>query len=143
MQAWLKGSRIWNYLPVYVNVLKVQRRTERFENPIFPGYLIARMDAAERVQALKSNLVVMLIPIDKPREVIHQLRQVVRAMRGNQELKNVPMAGKTGRFVKIKSGPMTGLEGYVVKRGGKFAVVVNMEALGTAIEVAVSPEDID
>ena len=143
MQAWLKGSRIWNYLPVYVNVLKVQRRTERFENPIFPGYLIARMDAAERVQALKSNLIVMLIPIDKPREVIHQLRQVVRAMRGNQELKNVPMAGKTGKIVKIKSGPMAGLEGYVVKRGGKLAVVVNMEALGTAIEVAVSPEDID
>lgn len=143
MQAWLKGSRIWNYLPVYVNVLKVQRRTERFENPIFPGYLIARMDAAERVQAFKSNLVVMLIPIDKPREVIHQLRQVVRAMRGNQELKNVPMAGKTGKIVKIKSGPMAGLEGYVVKRGGKLAMVVNMEALGTAIEVAVSPEDID
>ena len=138
MQTWLKGSRIWNYLPIYVNVLKIQRRTARFENPIFPGYLIARMDQEERVQALRSNLVVLLIPIDKPREVIHQLRQVVRAMRGNQELKNVPMANKTGKFVKIKSGPMAGLEG---KRGGKLAVVVNVEALGTAIEVAVSPED--
>ena len=143
MQAWLKGSRIWNYLPVYVNVLKVQRRTERFENPIFPGYLIAKMDAAERVQALKSNLVVLMIPIDKPREVIHQLRQVVRAMKSSQELKNVPMASKAGKFVKIKSGSMAGLEGYVVKRGGKLAVVVNVEALGTAIEVAVSPDDVD
>ena len=82
----------------------------------------------------------MTIPVDKPREVIHQLRQVVRAMRGNAELKNVPMASKAGKFVKIKSGPMAGLEGYVVNRGGKLCVVVNVEALGAAIEVAVSPE---
>lgn len=142
MQAWLNSSRIWNYLPVYVNVLKVQRRTERFENPVFPGYLIARMDAAERVQALRSNLVVMTIPIDKPREAIHQLRLVVRAMRGNQGLKNVPVASKAGKFVKIKTGPMAGLEGYAVNRGGNLAVVVNMDALGTAVEVAVSPEDV-
>ena len=140
MQAWLNGSRIWNYLPVYVNEIKVQRRTQRFENPVFPGYLIARMSSSERLQALRSNLVVMTIPVDKPREVIHQLRQVVRAMRGNAELKNVPMASKAGKFVKIKSGPMAGLEGYVVNRGGKLCVVVNVEALGAAIEVAVSPE---
>ena len=62
------------------------------------------------------------------------------AMRGNAELKNVPMASKAGKFVKIKSGPMAGLEGYVVNRGGKLCVVVNVEALGAAIEVAVSPE---
>ena len=142
MQVWLIRSRIWNYLPVYVNVLKIQRRTVRSEIPIFPSYLIARMDSAERVQALRSNLVMQTIPIDKPREVIHQLRQIVRASRGEQELKNVPMANGDGKLARIKSGPMMGLEGYVMKRGETFTVVVNMEALGTAIEVVVSPEDI-
>ena len=100
------------------------------------------MSPDERVQALRSNLVVVTIPIDRPREVIHQLRQVVRATKNAHELKSVPMAGKTGKLVRIKSGPMAGLEGYVVNHGGSFSVVVNMEALGTAIEVAVSPEDL-
>jgi len=140
LQAWLNGSRIWNYLPVFVNVRVVQRRTVRSEIPIFPSYILARMDQADRIQALKSNLVVMPIPIENPREVIHQLRQVVHAARRAQELKPVPLAEKTGRFVRIKSGPMTGLEGYIVTRGGKTSVVVNMDALGAAFEIDVSPE---
>ena len=41
---------------------------------------------------------------------------------------------KTWYFVRVKP--------RAEKRGGKSAVVVNMETLGTAIEVAVSPDDI-
>ena len=84
----------------------------------------------------------MTIPLDRPRPVIHQLRQVVRAMKSAQELKNVPMADKAGRFVRIKSGPMAGLEGYLVKKGDAYSMVVNMDALGTAIEVSVAAEDV-
>lgn len=142
MKAWLTGSRIWNYLPVYVNVLIVQRRKVRNEIPVFPGYLLAHMDDAQRIQALRSNLVMMTIPLDRPRPVIHQLRQVVRAMKSAQELKNVPMADRAGRFVRIKSGPMAGLEGYLVKKGDAYSMVVNMDALGTAIEVSVAAEDV-
>ena len=142
LQLWLTNCRIWNYLPVFVKAHVVQRRTVRSEIPIFPSYLIARMSDAERIQALRSNLVVMQIPIDRPREVIHQLRQVVRAARKAQEVKPAPVADKAGKFVRIKSGPMSGLEGYVVKKGSKCSVIVNMEALGTAFEVAVPAEDL-
>lgn len=142
LQAWLTGSRIWNYLPVYVNVRIVQRRTVRTEIPIFPGYLLARMDDAERIQALRSNLIVQQIPLDRPRPAIHQLRQVVRAARRAQELKTVPLADRTGAFVRIKSGPMAGLEGYVAREGGACAVIINMEALGAAVAVAVAEEDL-
>ena len=142
LQAWLVGLHIWNYLPVYVNERVVQRRKVRSEIPIFPGYLLAKMNDAERLQAMKSNLIVMSIPVDNPRSVVHQLRQVVRAAKSAQELKSVPMADKAGRFVKIRRGPMAGLEGYAVRRGAALAVVVNMEALGMAVEVTVAPEDV-
>ncbi len=142
MQAWLSALKIWNYLPVSVNVRKVQRRTVRTEKPIFPSYILARMNDDERVQAVKSNLVVVLIPIDHPRQVIHQLRQVVRAARISQELKSVPIAEETRTLVRIKNGPLAGLEGYVKRVGDKCMVVANMDVLGTAVEVEVSPEDI-
>ncbi len=142
MQAWLAALKIWNYLPVSVNVRKVQRRTVRTEIPIFPSYILSRMNDDERVQAMKSNLVVVLIPIDRPRRVIHQLRQVVRAARNSQELKPAPIEAEASRLVRIMNGPLTGLEGYVKRVGDKCMVVANMDVLGTAIEVEVSPEDI-
>ncbi len=142
MQAWLSALKIWNYLPVSVNVRKVQRRTVRTEIPIFPSYILARMNDDERVQAMKSNLVVVLIPVERPRQVIHQLRQVVRAARNSQELKSVPISAETRTLVRIKNGPLAGLEGYVKRVGDKCMVVANMDVLGTAIEVEVSPEDI-
>ncbi len=142
MQAWLTALKIWNYLPVSVNVRKVQRRTVRTEIPIFPSYILARMSDNERVQAMKSNLVVVLIPIDQPRQVIHQLRQVVRAARNSQEHRSVPIEAKTSTLVRIMNGPLTGLEGYVKRVGDKCLVIANMDVLGTAIEVEVSPEDI-
>jgi hypothetical protein len=37
---------------------------------------------------------------------------------------------------------MAGLEGYVAREGGACAVIINLEALGAAVAVAVAEEDL-
>lgn len=142
LQQWMTGRRIWNYLPLYVNERTVQRRKVRTEVPILPGYLLACMNATERLLVLKSNMVVLNIPIEHPRKVVHQLRQIVRAARSSVDLKPVTSVVKSGEMVKIKSGLLSGLEGRLVWRGDKYSLVVQLDALGAAFEVAVSAEDI-
>ena len=132
----------FRYLPLYVKVTKVQRRKVRRELPVFPGYVFAHLSPDERLAVLKSNLIVHPIPVPNPREMIHQLRQIAHAGRGAAEMRPTNPF-KAGDYVRVKYGPMHGTEGYVKREGSKASIVLNVAALGTAVEVSVSPEDVE
>ena len=44
--------------------------------------VFTRLSADERIKMLQTNLLVRPIPVPRPREMIHQLRQVARALKG-------------------------------------------------------------
>ena len=142
VMQYLALGRGFRHLPVYVKVTKVQRRKVRRELPIFPGYVFAHLSPNERLAVLKSNLIVHPIPVPNPREMIHQLRQIAHAGRGSTEMRPTNPF-KEGDYVRVKYGPMHGTEGYVKREGAKATVVLNVAALGTAVEVSVSPEDVE
>ena len=142
VMQYLSLSRGFRHLPVYVKVTKVQRRKVRRELPIFPGYVFAHLSPDERRSILQSNLVVRTIPVLYPREMIHQLRQIAHAGRGTTEMRPTNPF-KEGDYVRVKYGPMRGTEGYVKREGAKSTIVLNVAALGTAVEVTISPEDVE
>lgn len=137
---WLRFYRLWHYLPLYVKVVKVQRRKVKRQLPLFPGYLFARLNADERLLMLKTNLIVRPIAIPRPRETIHELRQIARAGKSGRELRVVAKFD-AGDMVKIKTGPLRGIEGYVKKDTGGNTIVLNVDILGQAVELSISPED--
>jgi transcription antitermination factor NusG len=73
--------------------------------------------------------------------MIHQLRQIARAARRAPAMKPANMC-RIGEYVKIVSGPLYGVEGYVVRYGREASLCLNVEILGAAVEVSVSTEDI-
>ena len=91
---------------------------------------------------LQTNLLVRTIPVPNPREMVHQLRQISRATRNAPSLRPVSMF-KTGEYVRVKYGPLRGTEGYVKREGPKATLCLNVEILGSAIEVSVSPDDLE
>ena len=140
--AFLTGLGCFRYLPLYVKVTKVQRRKVRRELPVFPGYVFARLSPDERLAALRTNHLVRTIPVMQPREMIHQLRQIAHAGRSGRNMRRVNPF-KAGDFVRIKYGPMRGTEGYVKREGAKATICMNVEILGAAVEVEISPEDVE
>ncbi len=138
--AYLAIFHIWHILILRDNVRKIQRRIRHFQIPVFPGYVFAKLGPDERLTALKSNMVVRNIPVPNPRQMIHQLRQVVHADRKGRDLKETPIF-KEGQFVKIKYGPLHGMEGYVKRDNGRQMLVLNVEVLGQAVEIQINPED--
>ena len=50
---------------------------------------------------------------------------------------------KAGDYVRVKYGPMRGTEGYVKREGAKATIILNVEILGTAVEVSINPEDVE
>ena len=140
LQSCLMAWHVWNILPLFEKVRKVQRRTVKTEIPIFPGYLIARLDAGERLRVLKTNMTIAIQPLPDARTVLHQLHRIIKAAKGVDELRLVPPTWNGDR-VRIVRGPMKGLEGRVMVVDGKSLLTVNIDAFGAAIEVQVSPSD--
>lgn len=136
---YLSDYKAWHFLPLFTKVRKVQRRKVRTQLPLFPGYVIAKLDFNKRLAILKTNLVVKAIPVFAPRLMIHQLRQVMHALRRAPLVKTTKIY-KVGQFVKIKFGPFMGTEGYVKRTRGKTSLVLNVDILGTAVEVDVPPQ---
>lgn len=140
LQSILQALHVLNVMPTYLKVRKVQRRTVKTDIPLFPGYLLARLDAEKRLIVIKTNLTVAVEPLQNARAVLRQLHQLVKASMQTEEFRLVMPTG-AGDAVRIVNGPMKGLEGRVKTVEGKTLLTVDVEAFGGAIEVQVSPED--
>lgn len=142
VMRYLQEYGYFRHLPVYVKVTKVQRRKVRRELPLFPGYVFTRLLSGERLKMLQTNLLVRTIPVPQPRTMIHQLRQISRAARAAPDLKPAVMF-KEGDYVRVKYGPLRGTEGYVRRQGAGATICMNVDILGTAVEMSISPADLE
>lgn len=141
--TFLRYYACFHHLPVYVKVTKVQRRKVKRELPLFPGYVFTRLSPDERIKMLETNLVVRAIYVPRPREMIHQLRQIAHAARGLPDMRPVQHMFKEGDYVRVKYGPLRGTEGYVKRDGANAMLCLNVEILGASVEVSISPSDIE
>ena len=132
----------FRYLPLVLKVTRAQRRKVRRFVPVFPGYVFSRLSPEERVEMLKTNLIVSTIPVTRPREMIHQLRQIEHAAKHSPDIRLTQLF-KEGDYVRVISGPMRGTEGYVRREGSGATICLNVEILGVAVELSVSPEDLE
>lgn len=143
MAKWLVFFKFLYHLPLYEKITKVQRRKVRRYLPLFPGYVFSRMFPDERLQALKTNIITSTILVTDARRMIHQLRQIKNATRKRRgEVKVVQHVFKQGDYVKITSGPMYGVEGYVKRDGPNATLCLNVDILGATVELSISPEDL-
>lgn len=142
VMAYLARYGCFRHLPVWIKVTRMQRRKVRRELPLFPGYVFTRLSPDERLAMLRTNLLVRTIEVARPREMIHQLRQVARAGR-LAPLVRPAHPFKAGDYVRVTAGPLRGTEGYVKHEGAQATLCLNVEILGAAVELSVSPEDLE
>lgn len=115
-------------------------RTRTSFVPLFPGYVFCRADEEERRAALATNCVSRWISAGDERMLVGDLRSIKRLVDTEQPL--TPEARlEPGQPVRVRSGPLVGIEGTVVKRRGMERLVVAVRFLnqGASIEL----EDVD
>ena len=115
-------------------------RTRSSFLPLFPGYVFAKADEDQRRTALATNTVARWIPIVDERMLMDDLRAIKRLVDSDRPL--TPEARlEPGQAVRVRSGPLRGLEGAVVRRRGEERLVIAVRFLnqGASIEL----EDVD
>ena len=102
--------------------------------PLFSSYVFMRGTPEQRQRALTTNCISRCLEVPNPRQLVYDLQQIRTLIQLDSPL-TIEARIAPGRRVRVRSGPMTGLEGLVVQRRGKDWLVVAVEFLGQGASV--------
>ncbi len=131
----LRARRVAYYLPQVVQETRTpQGRKIRSVVPLFTSYLFLLGDERARLEALKGNRLVHVLDVADQGALTHDLRQVHQMLASGLPVLPEPTV-PVGAKVRIKTGPLTGIEGTVIRRGKRDQFVAVVQFLGRGATV--------
>lgn len=141
----LTRRSVEHFLPLYDTIRKWKTRQVHLQLPLFHGYIFVRLALRDRLNVLQSPGVVKLvgfngIPTPLPQEEIETLRSgLLNGVRASPHPFLI-----VGRRVKIRCGPLEGLEGILVRKKTRtrFVISLNLVMRSVAVDIeggAVEP----
>ncbi len=125
------------FLPLVPKTHVIRGRIVRSHIPLFGGYVFMFGCDDERVRCLTTNRVSELLRVDDQWQLRHDLRQL-NWLIGTGAPLTIERRLEPGRRVRIRSGPMRGLEGVIThRRGGKHRLLVAVEFLQHGVSVEI------
>jgi transcription antitermination factor NusG len=129
-------------LPCFMSVRKYRRKTVRFERPLFPGYLFVRILPAQRQRLAQNEHVARVLTVFDQELFARQLQDILTALDTGVEIRVAPEIGP-GHRVRIKNGPLQGMEAWVEERQGMMNVVLRLDFIGQAAAVKVPADHLE
>jgi transcription antitermination factor NusG len=139
----LSTRGIENFLPLYEMVSRWKDRRVRVQLPLFPGYVFVRVALQERRRALEIPSVARLVgfgglPVPLPDDEMEAMRNGLVG-----QLRAEPHPYLTvGRRVRIKFGPLAGLQGILLRKKASYRFVLSLELIHRSIVVDVDAADL-
>lgn len=135
----LAGRSVEHFLPIYQVVRRWKDRRVKLQLPLFPGYIFVRLALHDRLRVLQTPGVVRLVgfgetPSALPQDEIDALRTSLAAgIRAEPH----PYL-RVGRRVRVKSGPLTGMEGVLKRIKNQDRLVISLDMILRSVAVEVS-----
>jgi transcription antitermination factor NusG len=129
-------------LPCYKVAHRYRGKTVVFEKPLFPGYVFLRITEPERRIIRESDYLANLLVVTDQELLARQLGEILVALETNLEVRLAPAIG-AGMRVRIKSGPLRGMDGWVEERYGPNTVLLRLDFIGQAAAVKVDALDLE
>jgi transcription antitermination factor NusG len=140
----IERRRFTSFLPVYRSVRRWKDRRKELELALFPGYVFVRMDLEDRLQVLQVPGVVRLIHFNgRPAAIAAEEIEALRSkLSGIDRIEPHPYLNR-GRRVRVRSGPMQGLEGIVVRRKDRCRIIFSIDLLQLSVAVELDDADLE
>lgn len=129
--------RLSYYLPQVIKEDRTpQGRKIRSVVPLFPGYLFLLGDLEARLAALRGNRLVSVLEVSDQAALERDLRQIHKMLTSGLPVAPEPVV-PVGARVRIATGPLTGVEGTVIRRGRRdqFVAVVRFLGRGAVVDL--------
>ncbi len=121
-------------LPCYRSTHKYRGKSVVFEKPLFPGYVFLRLQNPEASAVRQNDYVANLLDVFDQATFDQQLSDILRALESDLEVRLAPHI-ESGTRVRIRSGPLQGVEGLVESRQGLTTVILRLDFISQAAAV--------
>jgi transcriptional antiterminator RfaH len=113
-----------------------------FEKPLFPGYVFLQAEGGIEDKLLQSDYVAQILKVHDQQLFVCQLADILAALQVGLEIRLVPEIG-AGARVRIRSGALAGVEGWVEERFGSETVLLRLNFIGQAAAVKLGASEIE
>ena len=135
------------FLPAVERQRKWKDRRMIVSFPLFPGYLFVSItrNIDDRMSILKTKGVVRFLgtvpgePEPVPEEQIISLKRLVAS---KEELDPYPYL-KEGQRVRVRSGPLAGVDGILVQKKDRHMLVLSVDILQQGVSVKIDASEVE
>jgi transcription antitermination factor NusG len=133
-----------SFLLLYHTARRWSDRRVELEMPLFPGYVFVRLALRDRLKVLQGPGVARLVGFGGlPAALPDEQMDILRAgLNGSFRAEPHPYL-TVGQVVSLKSGPLAGMQGILLRRKGKFRVVISIELIQRAVVVDADSADVE
>ncbi len=133
--------QVETYLPLYLSARRWAGRRRVIQLPLFPGYVFVRVSLKERIRALEHPSVLRLVTFGgrpAPLPDVERLRAALDLGKAEPFPFLLP-----GKQIRVKAGPLAGLEGRILWRKGRMRLVVSIDAIQRSIIFDLDASDLE
>ena len=126
-------------LPCYSSAHKYRGKTVVFLKPLFPGYVFLQLEPVQKAFVYQNDHVANLLEVFDQQTFQRQLHDILLALESRVGVRLAP-AISAGTRVRIKVGPLQGIEGWVEDRHGMTTVLLRLDFINQAAAVKVDAD---
>jgi transcription antitermination factor NusG len=137
-----KGFEV--FLPLYLVGRQWKDRSKQLSLPLFPCYVFLRDSLERRLDVLKTPGIHQIVSsCGRPAEIpAPEIESVRVAIATSLKIEPHPLLN-CGDLVRVKTGPLAGLEGTLTRKKNLFRLVLSIEMLGKAVAVEVDANHVE
>jgi transcription antitermination factor NusG len=129
-------------LPCYTSVKRYRGKVATFQKPLFPNYVFIRAERELARKAYQSDYVANLLEVFDQHLFQQQLADILKALEAGLEMRGLPEV-KEGARVRVRAGPLQGMEGIVEQRTGIVEVLLRLDFIGQSAAVTIDAADLE
>lgn len=126
-------------LPCYSSAHKYRGKTVVFRKPLFPGYVFLELQPGQKDAIRQNEHVANLLSVFDQATFRRQLADILLALESSLGVRLAPTIG-AGMRVRIKAGPLQGIEGWVEQRYGMSTVLLRLDFINQAAAVKLDAD---
>jgi len=129
-------------LPCYSSAHKYRGKTVVFQKPLFPGYVFLQLESGQKDSVRQNDHVANLLVVFDQQTFERQLHDILLALESKVGVRLAPAIGE-GMRVRIKAGPLQGIEGWVERRYGMTTVLLRLDFINQAAAVKLDADSLE
>jgi len=139
----LAAEGVAYYLPLYVKrtVRRDNRKPRKSVCPLFPGYMAVAPSEAQKGALAANRNVARLVGVVDQKRFVRELEQIRAVLSKDLEFR-VHGTLLPGARVRVVSGLLAGMEGVVLKSGGRTRLLIAIEMFSQAISVEINESEL-